>query len=90
MCWYESKSNPVRLDALFTVWHEALPSIRQRLAVRAAPSHRTRYVDLPRLLEWLAPTALGEHSIRSGIPNALHFLDWQDPADGDATENGPA
>ena len=90
VCWNESKSDPARLDALFAAWLEALPSIRQRLAVRAAPPHRARYVDLPRLLEWLAPTALGEHTIRSGIPNALHFLDWQDPVDGDATESGPA
>ena len=87
VCWNESKSDPARADALFTAWLEALPSIRQRLAARAAPPHRARYVDLPRLLEWLAPTALGEHTIRSGIPNALHFLDWQDPADGDATQN---
>ena len=90
VCRHESKSDPARLDALFAAWLEALPSIRQRLAVRAAPPHRARYVDLPRLLEWLAPTALGEHTIRSGIPNALHFLDWQDPVDGDATQNGPA
>ena len=90
VCWHEWKSDPARQDALFAAWLEALPSIRQRLAVRAVPPHRARYVDLPRLLEWLAPTALGERTIRSGIPNALHFLDWQDPVDGDATENGPA
>ena len=90
VCWHESKLDPARLDALFAAWLEALPSIRRRLAVRAAPPHRARYVDVPRLLEWLAPAALGERTIRSGIPNALHFLDWQDPVDGDATENGPA
>ena len=90
VCWHESKHDPARVDALFAACLEALPSIRQRLAVRAAPPHRARYIDVPRLLEWLAPTALGERTMRSGILNALHFLDWQDPVDGDATENGPA
>ena len=45
---------------------------------------------MPRLLEWLAPAALGERTVRSGIPNALHFLDWEDPAGAGAAQDGPA
>ena len=90
VCWNESKNDPARTDALLAAWDEALPWIRQRLAVRAVLPHRALYVDVPRLLEGLALAALGEHAIRSGMTNALHFLDWQDPVDGDATRDGPA
>ena len=40
VCWHESKLGPACVDALFTARLEALPSIRQRLAVRAAPAAR--------------------------------------------------
>ena len=91
VCWNESKSDPARTDAGIAAGIEALASMRQRLAARAAPPHRARYVDMPRLVEWLDPTEIGEHTFRSGaVIRALRFLDWQVPVDGDGAENGSA
>ena len=90
VCWNESKSEPARRDAVIAANIEALASMRQRLAARAAPPHRARYVDMPRLVEWLDRTEIGEHALRSGVMGTLRLLHWQAPVDGDAAENGSA
>ena len=75
VCWKESKTEQVRLDAELEIFLEAIPMIRQRIISPAAPLRRARYVDMPRLIEYLDPTLPPPVLLRAHW-SVLHFLDF--------------
>ena len=85
VCWHASKTDPGRFASMRDAFFEAVPAIREELAV-ASPS-RAGYVDMARLLESLDGDRLrAEPQVASGIGAALQFLDWEtDSANDGAT-----
>ena len=74
--WNRSKNDPARFDPMFDAFADALPLVRQRLEMRAAPPSRARYVDLPRLLERLDADRFRAEPRWASIQAALQFLDF--------------
>ena len=76
VCWNLSKSDPARIEALQDAFAETLPMVHRELAARATPPLRSRYIDMPRLLERLDADRYRADPRTSPILNALQFLDF--------------
>ena len=73
VCWNRDKRDPARFEPLRGAVAEALPKVREMIEERGAPP-RSRYLDLPRLMEHLDPERAGGRFVP--VVNALRFLDF--------------
>ena len=76
VCWYASKADPARVDALREAQALALPAIGEELAARVPPPSRARYLDVEALLASLSAAGIRAGHRNIPICNALRFLDW--------------
>ena len=76
VCWSLSKNDPARVEAVNDAIAEALPMAHRELAARATPPLRSRYIDMPRLLERLDADRYRADPRMSPIFNALQILDF--------------
>ena len=79
VCWNPSKRDPARFASIRdAVAEEAIVEVRRMIEEPERALSRSRYLDLPRLLEALDPErwrASGRRT-RSPLMNALRFLDF--------------
>ena len=77
--WNPSKQDPARFESIRdAIAEEAIVGVRGMIEERVGALSRSRYLDLPRLLEELEPQrwrASGRRT-RSPLQNALRFLDF--------------
>ena len=78
VCWNSSKSDPVREESLREAFIGAVPVVRRILEDRYAPGLRSRYVDMPRLMQSLDPDRIRAAWPRRARPlySALRLLDF--------------
>ena len=77
VCWHTGKHDPARVESLDDAFAETLPMVRRELVACAAPPLRSRYIDMPRLLESLDADRYRAARRFSPILNALAFLDFR-------------
>ena len=77
VCWYALKSDPARVEAMDEAFAEALPAVRRELAARTTPPSRSRYIDMPRLIERLDADRYRAEPRTAPILNALQLLDFR-------------
>lgn len=75
VCWNPSKRDPVRVERFLDACEEALPTVRRMIEERGELP-RSRYLDLPRLLEHMDPERWRTRGRRAPVLNALRFLDF--------------
>jgi asparagine synthase (glutamine-hydrolysing) len=76
VCWNPDKTDPSRIGAVVPLLKSALTSVGRILADRATWPTRAVYLDMPRLLEDLAPDSFdGRRGLGSRL-HALQFLDF--------------
>ncbi len=76
VCWHPSKREVARPGPSDPVLAGVLAAVRRRLAARAGPPSRARYVDMPRLLRRLDAPGPGPIRQPGKLQAALQFLDW--------------
>ena len=76
VCWNPDKRDPVRIEALDAAVAGALPAVRRCIEAGGAAPPRSRYLDLPRLMEHVDPERWRAERRRAPVLNALRFLDF--------------
>ena len=76
VCRYVDKRDPIRYGAFLRAVDGSLPVVRRILAARSEPPARSAYLDMPRLAASLESARPRGETRRSGIVNALRFLDF--------------
>ena len=76
VCWTAKGTDPVRMGALTLAVEEALPAVRGMILAHREPPSRSRYLDLPRLMEQAHPVRWRASGRHSPVLNALRFLDF--------------
>ena len=74
--WNTEKRDPVRYESLYDAVAEALPMVRAMIEARGAPPPRSRYLDLPRLMEQLDTERWRADGRPWPVFGALRFLDF--------------
>ena len=76
VCWAPKVSDTLRAEALTSAIVEALPTVRGMIQARGEPPPRSRFLDLPRLLEQADPARWRASGRHAPVLNALRFLDF--------------
>lgn len=76
VAWNRQKHDPVRFEALRDAVAGALPAVRAMIEERATPPARSRYLDMPRLIEQMDPERWLAGKRPAPFLNALSFLDF--------------
>lgn len=76
LCWQQDKSDPVRSEQGLSVARQTLGLIGQQLAAAPALPTRSRYVDMPRLLQRLRPESLQQNPKVGDLLRTVQFLDF--------------
>ena len=79
VCWNPSKRDPARFESIRDAFaEEAIVGVRGMIEERDGALSRSRYLDLPRLVQALDPECwrTGGRRTRSPVLNALRFLDF--------------
>ncbi len=76
VCWTDKGADPVRIEALGRAIAEALPIVCGMIEARGEPPPRSRFLDLPRLMEQADPARWQAGGRHSPVINALRFLDF--------------
>ena len=74
VCWNQSKTDPARFEPMMEALARAVPAIRQEIIARAETMPRTRYVNVPRLLNHLDADRLRTRGGLGAGGRALAFL----------------
>ena len=76
VCWREEKSDPWVSEPMIETFAKAFPILRQEIAVRAETMSRSRYVDVPRLLNRLDRNCPQNRPNSGHLIKVLAFLDF--------------
>jgi len=75
VCWNKTKSETVRVDALFQPFSEMVDRIRKELGSGQLTTTRSQYVDVPKLIKFIEPDSFKASKAYGPVQNALKFLD---------------
>ena len=76
VCWGTKIPDAVRVKALNLAVAEALPVVTEMIEAHDEPPSRSRFLDLPRLLQEADPDRWRASGRHSPVLNALRFLDF--------------